>query len=165
MIMNILFWYCIKTQQVLICLMLQSRIWNPIHLFITLHSNRLVGLTLWIDLLLVNDFVASSTGHLENICSLNFKDFQMLTHFIIQVTWWSLPILNGAWNIGKLPSWWWQTHIFCFSLEGSDFTLSRQYLLSDVFLNVRLKNFLFLRKHLQSVLFSITTVGHPFFQA
>ena len=140
-------------------IMLQNRIWNPInHLFITLHSNRLVGLTLWIDFLLVNDFVASSIGHLENICSLNFKDFQMLTHFIIQITWWLLPILNGALKIGKLPSWWCQTHVFCLSLEGSDFTLSRQHLLSDVFLNVRL-NLLFLRKRLQSMLFSITSLS------
>lgn len=129
-----------------------------------LHSNRLVGLTLWIDILLVNDFVASSIGHLENICSPNFKDFQILAHFIIQIAWCSLLILNRALNIGKLPSWWWQTHVFCFSLKGSDFTLSGQHLLSDAFLEIRL-NFLFLRKRLRNTLFPVTTACHSFFQA
>ena len=66
--------------------------------------------------------------------------------------------LKRGFKYWELPSWWWQTHIFCFSLEGSDFTLSRQHLLSGVFLNVRL-NFLFLRKRLRNLLFSISSLS------
>lgn len=67
-------------------------------------------------------FCITIHGHLENICSLHFADFQMLTRFIMQITWRSPPISNGAVRIGRPHPWWWQMRCpgFCFPLEGSN---------------------------------------------